>query len=259
MGIFDFIFKMNKKDDRYVNVRNAEEITQTPSQYINIARQNKDIIEGMQFHATCQLRTPIDVLKKHGEVFKGDGIPPTYGSPRDGVWVPKLLDSTYDFLDKGATTASDAGPVDADEYVDYAIGLLSIFESDMTIDDKMAQALVYAGNNDSKKRIENGILRFHGEKNIVDVMSLYISKQECFKFYFDKPNKLTLVNGVNRKVAAALDIAGVKTLRALSGMNENDLININGIGKVSAQKIIMSIRELSGAISSKESINSVST
>nr|WP_241389687.1 hypothetical protein [Serratia marcescens]ULG13081.1 lipopolysaccharide transport periplasmic proteinLptA [Serratia marcescens] len=36
MGIFDFIFKMNKKDDRYVNVRNAEEITQTPSQYINI-------------------------------------------------------------------------------------------------------------------------------------------------------------------------------------------------------------------------------
>lgn len=90
-------------------------------------------------------------------------------------------------------------------------------------------------------------------------MSLYISKQECFKFYFDMPNKLTLVNGVNRKVAAALDIAGVKTLRALSGMNENDLININGIGKVSAQKIIMSIRELRGAISSRESINSVST
>lgn len=30
MGIFDFIFKMNKKDERYVNVRNAEEITQPP-------------------------------------------------------------------------------------------------------------------------------------------------------------------------------------------------------------------------------------
>lgn len=246
MGIIDFIFGMKKKDEKNGNVKHAEEITQTPSQYINIARQNKDIIEGMQFHATCQLRTPIDVFKKHGEVFKGDGIPPTYGSPRDGVWVPKLLDSTYDFLDKGATTASDAGPVDADEYVAYAIGLLSIFESDMTIDDKMAQALAYAGSNDSKKRIENGILRFHGEKNIADVMSLYISKSECFKFYFDKPNKLTLVDGVNRKVATALEIAGVNTLRALSGMNENDLININGIGKVSAQKIIMSIRELGG-------------
>jgi hypothetical protein len=163
MGIINFIFgkKVNETDG---NVKHAEDITQIPSQYINIAKQNKDIIEGMQFHATCQLQTPIDVLKKHGEVFKGDGIPPTYGSPRDGIWVPKLLNSAYDFLDKGATTASDAGPVDTDEYIDYAIGLLSIFESDMTIDDKMTQALVYAGSNDSKNRIENGLLRFHGKK-----------------------------------------------------------------------------------------------
>lgn len=178
MGIIDFIFGKKKNNERNVNIKHAEEITQTPSQYINIARKNKDIIEGMQFHATCQLRTPIDVFKKHGEVFKGDGTPPTYGSPRDGIWVPKLLDSTYDFLDKGATTASDAGQVDADEYVDYAIGLLSIFESDMTIDDKMAQALAYAGSNNSKKRIESGILLFHREKNIADVMSLYISKEQ---------------------------------------------------------------------------------
>ncbi|ACS84774.1 hypothetical protein [Musicola paradisiaca] len=131
-------------------------------------------------------------LKKHGEFFKGDSIPPIYGSPRDGIWLPKLLDSTFDFLDKGATTASDAGSVDADEYVDYAISLLSIFESNMTIDDKMAQALVYAGCNDSKNRIESGILRFYGEKNIADVMSLYISKLDRFKFYYDKPNKLTI-------------------------------------------------------------------
>lgn len=240
MGIIDFIFGKKKNE----NIKHTEEITQAPSQYINIARQNKDIVEGMQFHATCQLRTPIDVLKKHGEVFKGDGIPPTYGSPGDGVWVPKLLETTYDFLDKGATTASDAGPVDADEYVDYAIGLLGIFESDMTIDDKMAQALVYAGSNDSKNRIESGLLRFYGEENIADVMSLYISKSECFKFYLDKPNKLTLVDGVNKKIAAALESSGVITLRALSDMNDNDLININGVGKVSAQKIINSIREL---------------
>ena len=244
MGIIEFIFGKKKKNEKNKNIKHAEEITQPPLQYINIARQDKDIVEGMQFHATCQLRTPIDVLKKHGEVFKGDGIPPTYGSPGNGIWVPKLIETTYDFLDKGATTASDAGPVDADEYVDYAIGLLGIFESDMTIDDKMAQALVYAGSNDSKNRIESGLLRFYGEENIADVMSLYISKPEYFKFYLDTPNKLTLVNGVNKKIAAALESSGVITLRALSDMNESDLININGVGKVSAQKIINSIREL---------------
>ncbi|MGM3186161.1 hypothetical protein [Musicola paradisiaca] len=53
-----------RKNDENENIKHAEEITQLPSQYMNIARQNKDIIEGMQFHATCQLRIPIDVFKK---------------------------------------------------------------------------------------------------------------------------------------------------------------------------------------------------
>ncbi|MGM3186159.1 DNA-directed RNA polymerase subunit alpha C-terminal domain-containing protein [Musicola paradisiaca] len=42
----------------------------------------------------------------------------------------------------------------------------------------------------------------------------------------------------------ALESSGINTLRALSGMSENDLININGVGKISAKKIISSIGEL---------------
>ncbi|EMM6855571.1 TPA: helix-hairpin-helix domain-containing protein [Enterobacter hormaechei] len=241
MGIFDFIFRKTKRNE---NSKHLENTAQAPAQYINIAAQNKDIIEGMQFHATCQLRTPIFVLKKHGEVFKGDGTPPAYGSTRDGIWVPKLRGSTFDFLDKGATSASDAGPVNADEYVDYAIGLLEIFESSASINDKMTQALAYAGSNESKKRIEMGLLRFYGEANIADVMSSYIPKLERFKFYLDEPNKLTLVNGVSEKIAASLKSEGVNTLRALSSMNEYELTKIKGIGKITAQKIINSIKDL---------------
>lgn len=62
------------------------------------------------------------------------------------------------------TSASDAGPVNADEYIDYATGLLSIFESDVTINEKMTQALDYVGKNESRNRIEKGILHFYREK-----------------------------------------------------------------------------------------------
>lgn len=243
MGIFDFFFGKKKESDKFErNDSQAEQITQT--HYINIASQNQDVIAGVQFHATCQLRTPLDVFKKHGEIFTSGGIPPTYGAPKDGIWLPKLKDNSFDFLDNGATTASDAGPVDANEYVNYAIGLLSIFELDITINEKMAQALVYAGNDESKNRIQRGLLNFYGEKNIADVMSNYISNAEKTEYYYDKPGKLTLVNGVNKKIAESLEKSGVDTIKILSSMNENDLINIKGIGKITAQKIMESVKEL---------------
>ncbi|WP_435362597.1 helix-hairpin-helix domain-containing protein [Enterobacter hormaechei] len=42
----------------------------------------------------------------------------------------------------------------------------------------------------------------------------------------------------------SLKSEGVNTLRALSSMNEYELIKIKGIGKITAQKIINSIKDL---------------
>lgn len=100
MGIFEFIFGKKKntvKAEQSESGNVTGEIIQAPAQYRDVASQNKDIVQGMQFHATCQLCTPIDALKKHGEVFKGYGEPPIYGTSKDGIWVPKV-DSDYNFL-----------------------------------------------------------------------------------------------------------------------------------------------------------------
>lgn len=239
MGIFDLIFgkKTTKQTDQCESIKHQAEIKQAPQQHMDIAFKNADLINGMQFIATCQLRTPIAILKKHGEVFTGDGEPPTYGTPQDGIWTPRL-NSSFDFLDEGSTTASDAGQVNADEYIDYAVGLLSIFESDCSITDKMNKALAYSGSDESKNRIEQGILAYYSENNIVDVMARYVSESERIEFYFDKPNRLTLVSGVNKKIASALEASGIHTIKELSNLTESDLVQISGIGKVSAQKII---------------------
>ncbi len=239
MGIFDFIFGKKKpieqtSQDEYVNHQNN--IKQAPDQYREIS-QNSDICVGMEFHATCQLRTPLAVLKRHGEIFIGDGEPPTYGEPRDGVWIPKL-ESIYDIPSEEKNAASDAGSVNEKEYINYAIGLLSIFESDNTINNKMSEALAYSGNDERLNRIEQGLLRCYRENNIADVMARFISDTERLEFYFDKPNKLILVNGVNAKIESALENSGIHTIKELSNLTENDLLKINGIGKVSAKKII---------------------
>ena len=235
MGIFDFIFG-KKSSKQEIKQEPVNEVKQAPQQNKDIASQNTDIVEGLQFHATCQLRTPLAVLKRHGEIYQGDE-PPTYGEARDGIWIPKVK-SEYSFLDESRTAASDAGQVNGDEYIGYAIGLLTIFESNKLINDKMSEALAYSGNDKTLNRIEKGLLCCHKESNIADVMARYISDSERIEYYFDKPNKLILVNGVNKKIASALEESGVSTIKELSSLTENELIKINGIGKVSAKKII---------------------
>lgn len=222
----------------------SDKIAQAPKHLLSIAEQNRDIISGMEFFATCQLCTPISVMRKHGEVYTGDGLPPTYGSPGDGIWVPKLQDSTFDFLDEGATAASDAGPVNAAEYIEYAIGLLSIFDLNIPINEKMSRALLYSSGSESKKRIEKGLLNYYREGNIADVMSRYISEREKLEYYFNKPGWLTLVSGVNNKVAIELQNLGIHTLEELSKVAERDLCKVKGIGGITARKIVESLNDV---------------
>ncbi|BDR34747.1 helix-hairpin-helix domain-containing protein [Photobacterium damselae] len=67
-------------------------------------------------------------------------------------------------------------------------------------------------------------------------MARYITESERFEYYLDKYSKLTLVNGVNDKIASSLKESGIQTIKELSYFTEDNLINIKGIGRISAQK-----------------------
>jgi predicted flap endonuclease-1-like 5' DNA nuclease len=240
MGIFDFIF--GKKNKPSSTQQPVKELQQAPQQYRDIATENSDVTDGMKFVATCQLRTPLSVLKRHGEIYRGNEEPPTYGEPRDGIWIPKLS-GEYDFLSEGREVASDAGSVNADEYISYVTGIKEILESNVSINDKMRLAIAYAGGNEAHKRIEKGLMTCHRESTIADVMARYISDSERLEYYFDKPNRLTLINGVNKKVESALEESGISTIKELAQLSESELVKINGIGKVSAQKITAALKK----------------
>lgn len=97
---------------------------------------NSDIIRGLQFSATMQLRTPLRVLLRHGEIHtdRTMAAPQVVRERWEGIWItvlksfeevaagPNSTDEEIQFfkrLDAGLaqphTVASDIGPIFADE------------------------------------------------------------------------------------------------------------------------------------------------
>lgn len=104
MSIFSFLFSRRKNKKSELQKSNSLD----GSQYIDMARENDDICNGVVFHATHQLRTTVEILKKNGEVYQGNGEPPKYGTMGDGIWLPNI-NSKYQLDEAGdETPASDA-------------------------------------------------------------------------------------------------------------------------------------------------------
>ena len=74
---------------------------------------NADIITGLRFGATLQLRTPLRVLLRHGEIHTDRTKPPPTIALEmwEGTWMPRRVDAA---LAQTRTVASDVGPVRTD-------------------------------------------------------------------------------------------------------------------------------------------------
>lgn len=115
---------------------------------------------GFRFCATLQLRTPLRVLLRDGELYlKNDGHQPQIArEPWEGIWVPVSTksfeetacgpDSTADDIAffrrldaglaaAGRTVASDVGPILADDYLPFLIAVRRIIEAHDTIEHRI--------------------------------------------------------------------------------------------------------------------------
>lgn len=111
---------------------------------------NADIISGLRFIATIQLRTPLRVLSRHGETHtdKAKSPPKIALEEWEGIWMPEtnlLRDLGIDRA-KFFTMASDIGPIatDGGDYLKFLIEVRKVVETDEGIEDrrkKLARAL----------------------------------------------------------------------------------------------------------------------
>jgi len=106
---------------------------------------NDDIITGLKFNATMQLRTPLRVLLRHGEIHATRTKPPPKIALEmwEGIWFPKtkaFKELGIDFPElplPPSTHASDVGPIRPDDYLPFLIAVRRIIEAHDTIEHRI--------------------------------------------------------------------------------------------------------------------------
>ena len=104
-----------------------------------------DISNGFKFSATLQLRTPLRVLLRHGELYlKNDGGRPQIAcEPWEGIWLPNLKTwaelgiTGIDEFEPPDSMASDIGAVLAEDYLPFLIAVREIVELEDSIENRI--------------------------------------------------------------------------------------------------------------------------
>jgi len=172
-----------------------------------------DILAGMEFCATMQLRTPLRVLLHHGELHTDlSASPPCYVKDQwEGIWVPAL--KTWAELGIAAkdippgTVASDIGPVpeDGGDYLPFLLKVRGIVEADLSIEQRINELECCEFSASDKKCID----LLGGLDGIIERLFpkfLYLGPD------LDTPNKI-------------------------SAASDDALLNISGVGPAKLKKI----------------------
>lgn len=109
----------------------------------NYLKENKAVVKGFEFIATLQLRTPLRVLIRHGEIHTDINTePPKIAEEEwEGIWVLKT--KTYRELGinisemNPGTHASDIGPILPGDYIPFLITIRKIIELDIPVEDRI--------------------------------------------------------------------------------------------------------------------------
>lgn len=187
-------------------------------------RANSDILDGVQFSATLQIRTPLSVLEHHGEVFHGPpSQAPKYGTQADGIWTFR----TKPFRDLGVafdeaefTHASDAGPIKPSVYLPFLIKFRSIVEGRTSHEGKIAALRVLSTQSVEFREIWRKLSSNYG-----DFPASF--------FYL----QFTNLPGVGRRLAKRLYEAGFHNESDILHASASQLINVPGLGSATAAKI----------------------
>lgn len=180
---------------------------------------NSEVIEGLQFSATLQMRTPLKVLIRHGEIYTENGTPPSYIEEGwEGIWLPKLR-SEYEIRQE-KLCSSDLGVVDEKVYIKYLMLFREIIESNESVDTKIRLL--------QKTAKENDIFKSFWEKH------KQLDQDFPNSFFY---RQLTVIEGIGQKTAKILYEHGFKDIRDLCNASDQSLLALQGIGKSLLAKI----------------------
>lgn len=186
----------------------------------------EDVSAGFEFMATMQLRTPLAVLRKHGQKHPGPPSKlPVVCDQADGCWIPK----TKSFAELGlgdvlrelpeSKVASLLGPIYPSAYVPFLIAFRKVIESDMGDADKL-EALNALPDRSPEFA---AFWERHSESDDFPDAWLWVHLYE--------------IKGVGGALARSLYDAGYATADAVAAASQADLVLVPGIGNATAVRI----------------------
>jgi hypothetical protein len=195
---------------------------------------NSDIVEGFRFSATMQMRIPLRVLARHGEMHRGppEHLPAIAKGMWEGVWMPKLRT----FRESGvpldelpeAAMASDIGPIPVDGW-DFLPFLLAVRQAVECV-------------NPIGYRIEQ-LGEVLADRRWQHIVSIYpLSADEIIDRFF--PPFLNTVPRLPPRVADQLRSLMLCTPAAISAAPDALLLQIKGMGPQLLEALRMRCREI---------------
>jgi hypothetical protein len=183
------------------------------------------LISGLKFHATMQLRTPLRVLLRHGELHTDQSAPPPtiIQSPWEGIWVPKSRTFRELGIDleemSESTSASDIGPVLPSQFVPFLVAVRRNQEDgSLTINEKISRV------SELRK-----VPEFSG------FVAAYGGSDELINRLF--PRVITSIDGLSVTVKNALIDAGFTSVERIEQVSDDELLALNGMGAVRLAKL----------------------
>lgn len=187
---------------------------------------NDDIITGLEFSATVQLRTPLRVLLRHGEVHtdRNTEPPEIVREGWEGIWLPKLK-SWSDLiedkkwaaqLDKAERQnpggmASDIGTIRAEDYLPFLIAVREIVELRDSIESRI-------------KQLRDKLMEHNWQTNV----EMHGGVDKIIGNFF--PRFIDTIPKINDATIAELFRLDLDTPNRIAAVSDETLLGINGIG-----------------------------
>ena len=186
--------------------------------------ENQDLITGLKFHATMQLRTPLRVLIRHGEIHSDINTEPPQitHEMREGIWTAKRKTFRELGLDidefQESTVASHIGQIKASDYLPFLISVREIVELNESIEIRINKLrdMPMTGNWKMFVNQHSGLDKIINE-------------------FF--PRFIETIPNINSSSVDELLKLGIETANKLENTNDKALLAINGIGKAKLKTI----------------------
>lgn len=186
---------------------------------------NADILSGMTFCATMQMRTPLRVLARHGEVHAGRGEPPDIAREQwEGIWVPRLKTWAELGIDlreaPTSTMASEVGqiPQDGGDYLKFLIAIRTVVEGDGSV----AERRVCLNDELHDAQWSGFVSKLGGKSRVLDRLF---------------PSFLSTISGLSEETRSVLRKMGLKTPANLKQSDDANLLKVPGIGPAKLKPI----------------------